>query len=177
MTVNHVSPIKNGVRVNLKCLKCSHEWETRWGSVLAGSACPECAKEVARKKNTKWTIEAIEDFLRKNRKDMDLLKIIKYAANDSILQLKCCNCSCIWEPRFLDIYYHKGCSTGKFEKSVIEMTKESIRSIFHITPKGEYQKRFDGLRGKRGIYLRFDWSCCINGITVCVEAQGYQHYN
>lgn len=133
-----------------------------------GTRCPECSLKKSSLSKTKWTEDAIREYVENN--GYVFIKIIEYKYNKSKILIWCGNDDhTYWETRFDSFYYDKHrcpqCNETKGEKSISD-----ILNKYNIKFKTQY--RFDDCRFKQILYFDFylpQYNCCI-------EFDGQQHF-
>lgn len=133
-----------------------------------GTRCPECSLKKSSLSKTKWTEDAIREYV--ENKGYVFIKIIEYKYNKSKILIWCGNDDhAYWETRFDSFYYDKyrcpQCNETKGEKSISDVLNK-----YNIKFKAQY--KFNDCKFKHILYFDFylpQYNCCI-------EFDGQQHF-
>ena len=133
-----------------------------------GTRCPECSLKKSSLSKTKWTEDAIREYV--ENKGYVFIKIIEYKYNKSKILIWCGNDDhAYWETRFDSFYYDKyrcpQCNETKGEKSISDVLNK-----YNINFKSQY--KFNNCKSKRE--LPFDFY--IPNLNIVIEYDGIQHY-
>lgn len=110
---------KSNEKLEVRCLKCNHNWMVIPHSLLRGHGCPKCANEkladTKRKTHEEFSVE-LEQI------NPDILLCTKYTGNMNLILCECINCGHRWKTRPSDLLRGKGCPecTGHAGTSFVE---------------------------------------------------------
>lgn len=133
-----------------------------------GTRCPECSLKKSSLSKTKWTEDAIREYV--ENKGYVFIKIIEYKYNKSKILIWCGNDDhAYWETRFDSFYYDKyrcpQCNETKGEKSISDVLNK-----YNIKFKAQY--KFNDCKFKH--ILSFDFY--LPQHNCCIEFDGQQHF-
>ena len=133
-----------------------------------GTRCPECSLKKSSLSKTKWTEDAIREYV--ENKGYVFIKIIEYKYNKSKILIWCGNDDhAYWETRFDSFYYDKyrctQCNETKGEKGISDVLNK-----YNIKFKAQY--KFNDCKFKH--ILSFDFY--LPQHNCCIEFDGQQHF-
>lgn len=133
-----------------------------------GTRCPECSLKKSSSSKTKWTEDAIREYVENN--GYVFIKMIEYKYNKSKILIWCGNDDhAYWETRFDSFYYDKyrcpQCNETKGEKGISDVLNK-----YNIKFKAQY--KFNDCKFKH--ILSFDFY--LPQHNCCIEFDGQQHF-
>jgi len=153
--------------ITVRCNKDGHTWRTKVSSILNGTWCAKCAK------NLPYTYDYVNSFINDRGGRLISDKYINVSAK---LDVECKLCDAQWAPTFKELLngtWCPFCCQKKDQKKLANI----FRDIYDGCSIKTGYRGFDWLiNEKTGKKLELDIVIFGDGFTIAVEYNGKQHY-